>query len=194
MDTNLQQEVKDTILRDVAGGFVEDEQEMFDNITDMFYGETLDEAWVKQEIAVQFAAKLKEQATWPEETDVDRLMAAFDELNEQGIIALHNAGYTRQDGESDVWDLHHQLKEDGVDSIGYCFYHAQDLERVIDGQQLYLAFGAFEAGDAAGIAVGEAVFTMLEQYEFQPVWDHSLDNRIAVPGIKWQKRILQDIG
>jgi len=188
MDQDLKQEITEAITKFTVGGFTEDENILLDDITEMFYEETLDEEWIKTEIDRQYAERRQEQLSWPAQTDFDRLALVFDELNALGIISLHNTGYTRQDGEGDVADLHHQLKAVGVTTTGYCFYHGQDLERVIQGYNLYLAFGAFESGDAAGIAIGEKIVSTLEKYGFNYNWNHTLDTRIDVPGIKWLKR------
>jgi hypothetical protein len=188
MEQDLQQEITEAITNYTLGGFIEDEDTLLDVIAEMFYEEELDEDWIAQEIHRQYAARIAAQQSWPAQTDFDRLALVFDSLNEQGIIALHNAGYTRQDGEGDTADLHHRLKEEGINTIGYCFYHQQDLERVISGYNLYLAFGAFEAGDAEGVAIGEKIVLALEKHGFNYNWNHTLDTRIDIPGIKWQKR------
>lgn len=53
-----------------------------------------DRRWVETEVARAFAHKRADEATWPLETDFDRLAIAFDRLDAAGIIALHRAGYT----------------------------------------------------------------------------------------------------
>src|SRR5262245_14896850 len=63
-----------------------------------FFGEILeedaDEAMLRHAVAKEFAAKAAAEAGWPAETDCERLDKAFAALNESGIIALANAGYT----------------------------------------------------------------------------------------------------
>ena len=183
----LKEEITDQVRSMIAGGFYDDE-EIQENIMDLFYDEVLDEAWLKEEISRQYTARLKEQAAWPQETDFDRLARVFDQLNSSGIIALHNAGYTRQDGESDCGHIYSELKAEGISTRGFCFYHAQDLERVIEGDELYLAFGSFEADSAAVAAIGEEIIKALAAHGFENKWDHTADTRIAVPDIKWLKR------
>lgn len=63
----LKEEITDQVRSMIAGGFYDDE-EIQENIMDLFYDEVLDEAWLKEEISRQYTARLKEQAAWPQET------------------------------------------------------------------------------------------------------------------------------
>ncbi|WP_217605708.1 hypothetical protein [Chitinophaga sp. GbtcB8] len=89
-----------------------------------------------------------------------------DTWNSSGIIALHNAGYTRQDGESDCGHIYSELKAEGITTRGYCFYHTQDLERVIEGHELYVAFGTFEADSGAVAAIGILLYPVIIIHQF----------------------------
>jgi hypothetical protein len=53
-----------------------------------------DRLWVKAELERQWDRKLQLQATWPAMTDWDRLDSVFKTLESDGILCLHNAGYT----------------------------------------------------------------------------------------------------
>ena len=158
----------------------------------MFYDATIDEGWVKQEIDKQFKQRLTEQNTWESETDFDRLTQVFDNLNSSGIIALHKAGNTRQDGEGDTREIYEQLKAKGIKARGYCFYHTQDMDRVIGGYNLFLAFGDFEMNDRLGTDIGEEIVVALHEKGFVTDWNGSINNRIEVVGLKWHKRLGND--
>ena len=107
-------------------------------------------------------ALARAQATWPDETDCDRLDASYAALRARGIIALHNAGYTQSDGFSDCAEVYHDLTGD-EEIVGCCFYHEQDLERALEGDGLYIAFGALEKADGADLAIGQVVRDELER-------------------------------
>ena len=134
----------------------------------------------------EFQAKREAEATWPPVTDCDRLDAAFDALNGMGVIALHNAGYTISDGISDVAEV---LAESDRDKVkGYCFYHEQDVERVVSGHGLMLAYGDIADTPSGKRAVGELVKAELERRGFVVEWDGDAEKRIDLPRIVWQRR------
>lgn len=91
-------------------------------IQDMPVSET-DEAMLRATAATDFGTKAAAEATWPATTDCDRLDRAFEALSARGVIALHNAGFTIDDGVADVSEVLHRRGRDGI--IGYCFYHEQ---------------------------------------------------------------------
>ena len=137
-------------------------------------------------LIAEFAKKSAAEATWPMETDCDRLDRVFDALNAGGICALQNAGYTQQDGLSDVAET---LEYEGRDKFrGYCFYHGQDLERVIDGHGLLLAFGGLEEDETKSVAIANAIIEALKHERFITEWDGTANMRIDITNIDWKRR------
>ncbi|MCA9675484.1 MAG: hypothetical protein KC464_10650 [Myxococcales bacterium] len=128
-----------------------------------------------------------EAAAWPAITDCDRLDAAFDELNERGILARHrwwccqNCGHATMGAERDT------IVADGGMARGYAFYHVQDTEAVADGGPLFLAFGAFDGDDAADKTIAQETVDVLAAHDLAVRWDGSTSSRIAVP-LRWQRR------
>jgi hypothetical protein len=139
-------------------------------------------------IAQERQQQLAEEATWPKETDCDRLDAVFATLERQGIVALQNAGYTMSDGLSDVFSVYHQAGGPASEFNGYCFYHGQDLESAIEIGCLHLAFGATDDSPIKGVRVGRRIKGVLEATGFSVAWDGSIETRILVTGIRWQRR------
>jgi len=184
---SLKIEISGEIRAFIKSGFF-DKVETFENIQDMFYDETLDEAWIKQEIQTQYEQRLEEAKTWEKETDFDRLAQVFDKLNSSGIIRLHKAGNTRQDGEGDTEEIYEALKDKGIKTRGYCFYHTQDVDRAIEGDNLFLAFGAFQGDEKMGTDIGKEIVAALHGKGFKTDWNGSIEKRIEIVGIKWQKR------
>jgi hypothetical protein len=128
------------------------------------------------------------EAGWHGRTTNDRIDAAFDELNEHGIVALQNVGFTLSDAWSDVNDAAAELDPP---PRGAAFYHEQDLESGVRGDGLFIAFGAFEQGakhEAASLAVAKEVCATLERHGVGASWDGSIKTRIRIPPFEWRKR------
>ncbi len=128
------------------------------------------------------------EQTWPATTDCDRLDRAFERLNGETILAVHNAGYTQSDGLDCVRELYHERGGEQSSLTGFCFYHEQDLERALRGQGLMLAFGAVDGSDERGLEVGRRIQQALTDEGFMVAWDGSMDQRIAIKKLNWQRR------
>jgi len=183
--------VKNELAADIAtlvhSGFY-DKNETLDQVNDMYADFGPDKTWVKKQADSDYAALLKQQLSWPATTDFDRLAAVFDKLNAEGIIAYHNAGATREDGEEICKDLADTLKAQGVKTRGYCFYHWQDIEGALENKNLYIAFGSYNQDDKGMVAIGNIVVKTLEVSGFRIRWNGRPDNRIEIINFSWQKR------
>ncbi|HAD78280.1 MAG TPA: hypothetical protein DCF99_01015, partial [Flavobacteriaceae bacterium] len=162
---------------------------ILDEIEDNEFENEISEDWATQHIEAEWQSRLNETKTWKSPTDTDRLIAAFDELCDQNIIALHNAGYTTSDGEYEVVDVERKLRDNGVVSDGYCFYHEQDLSRAIakEDPSLYIAFQKVDnEDDDVTIAVGKKVVEVLKKHQFEVDWNESPTSKILIPNFKWE--------
>ncbi|MFJ9605570.1 DUF6891 domain-containing protein [Kitasatospora sp. NPDC101176] len=157
--------------------------------------EVLDDQGLTQEEAERIVAplwdeRLAEQASWPATTDVDRLEAAFDALEEQGVVAAMDftccatCGYEEIGGEADEG------------SHGFVFFHQQDTEAAAAGQGLMLRYGGFRTGaEPAGVAerrtveVGRAVVAALAAAGLPAEWDGSPHTAIRVAPLLWLNRL-----
>jgi hypothetical protein len=141
--------------------------------------------------AVDAAIHTHEQskASWPSVTDCDRLDRAFVRLASEGVICLQNAGYTQSDGYDDCREAGRR-HPDHSSVRGYCFYHGQDTERVVEGEGLFLAFGPVDAKreEADGPVIGRLVIAALTAEGLHPQWDGTFAQRIHIPQFKWQRR------
>jgi len=179
----MAEDIKDLI----TSGFY-NKEETIDEIKDIFYNEPLDESWINEMAEKEYNKRLAEQSSWPAVTDFDKLARVFDQLNTSGIIALHKAGNTRQDGEEDTREMHQELAGKGIKTTGYCFYHTQDMDRAIDSHHLFLAFGDFINNDQQGAEIGKKIVELLHQSGFATKWDNSIETRIEILNINWLKR------
>jgi len=75
-------------------------------LEDIFEPGEVEPAWVEAQIDEEFARKLQVERAWPLVTDCDKLDRAFDELNDAGIIAIQNAGYTQDEGMEEVTEVY----------------------------------------------------------------------------------------
>jgi hypothetical protein len=185
----LAPETLDQIWRLVRSGFC-DKDELMEVVCEELYapGE-LSEDEVSEALDREFAQWEAEKASWPAETDCDRLDRAFEALWQRGIIALQNAGLTQSDGYDDVQEAYSDVDdEDAI--IGYCFYHGQDLEGAVRGEGLYLAFGPADPKDeeTQGPVIGRIVCEELQRAGFNVEWNGTFGQRIFIPRIRWQRR------
>ena len=191
MTDTLKTEVLEQINTSIKSGFY-DKDNVFNNVEDYLYEIQYDKEWTKQQIENIYAARIKEQSSWETITDFDKLTQAFDKLNTSGIISLHNAGMTRQDGEGDCEEIYQELKKKGIVAKGFCYYHWQDIERVVDDGNLYIGFGDFKNNEKDALAIGNQIASTLESFGLKLNWDKTINTRIEIINLKWQKRFGND--
>jgi hypothetical protein len=177
-----------TVRLYVWSGFY-DADEIAEIVEECVFGSgDVDRRWLRELISAEFAKKRAAEVTWPRTTDCDRLDRVFELLEKEGILALQNAGYTLSDGISDINQFYAEAGGEESHITGYCFYHGQDLEGVIDRGELCLAYGDIDDDDQKGVEVGRRIKRALEASGFTVEWDGSIKTRLLVKGIKWQRR------
>jgi predicted amidohydrolase YtcJ len=135
----------------------------------------------------RLADQRQRETTWTELTMNDRIDRAFMELNQRGIVALQDAGYTMSDGWEDIAEA--QREQPGA--WGGTFCHRQDVERGVRGEGLMLTFGAFAADDRhepESLRLAREVCSTLEQHGVATAWDGTLAKRIQILPFEWRKR------
>ena len=189
----MTQDIKDEALEqlelDIKSGF-ENEEELFDSIQDMFYDEeNFDEDWLRQTIAEKYQQHQQDSLTWKHPNDFDRLAQTFDQLIKEKIVCLHNAGYTKQDGEDDCMETIEKLNQHGIKAIGFCYYHSQDLARAVDKdiRNLYLGFDSASQNDNEALQVATKIVSALKENGFEVSWTGTVDQRIEIKNLHWQK-------
>jgi len=131
-----------------------------------------------------FQAKREAERTWPAQTDCDLLDKAFEQLRRERIVALHHAGFNSRDGYDEVQDTLAEYPT--VSFQGYCFYHSQDLDRVLDGNGLFLAFGGL--GEVEASQIGQRVDGILREQGLETDWNGDAQTRILIPHMQWLRR------
>ncbi len=134
---------------------------------------------------------LDEESEWPEETEVDRLEAAFADLLEAGIVTQIGQGFTL----TLVWESAHaeadKLRERGLEPWGAAVFTEQDIDSALKGDPLYIGFGGLlsEESSEKDARVGHAIVETLRKHGFAPDWNGSENSRIAVlPVFTWRRR------
>ena len=161
-----------------------------EEVEDNEFEDEISEEWVNSKIEDEYEKLKAESRNWKSPTDTEKLVKAFDELCRENIIALHKAGYTTSDGESDVVEVETELRKSGVVSDGYCFYHEQDLARAIlpEDSSLTIAFNKLNNSNAeVTIQIGKRVVKKLKEHDFDTIWNETATRKIEIPNFKWEK-------
>ena len=191
--TENQEFIYESIVSQVRMGFLpidEIKDNIIEEIEDNGFEDEISEEWANEQIDNEWENLISESKNWKSPNDTERLTEAFDELCDQNIIALHNAGFETSDGEYEVVEVERALRENGKMSEGYCFYHEQDLARAIskDNPSLYIAFQKINnEDDKISIEVGKKVVEVLKHHGFAVDWNESANTKILIPNFKWQR-------
>lgn len=186
MSKELRDEITEFIAMEVRSGFYH-KDEILKFTLDAYSEDDPDEKWIMKILTDLWDTHMNEAATWEHPTDFDKLAEIFDELNKEHIIALHWAGYTKQDGYNDVQQVLTEVEKKGVHPKGFCFYHTQDLQRALSLGLLLLAFDDMEGDDARAVALGQHIVSKFHRLNFETEWDGTVEQRIAIKKFKWQK-------
>ena len=132
----------------------------------------------------------QEQASWPALTDYDRLKAALDTLETEGIVTRENFTCCGTCGAAEIGaEIEDFAAETGRPATGYVFFHQQDTENAVDGHALHFNYGTASPDwtEEKSLAIGQRLFDALKSVGLTPDWDGSIDHRVAV-SLTWQRR------
>jgi hypothetical protein len=182
-------EMRDSIRREVSAGF-SDADDIIEGVVEMLSDE-YDEEELRPDAErltrQAIRTHLRAQATWPKTTDCDRLDGAFAELETKGIVARQNFTCCQTCGHYEIGGQIEAAREAGREVHGYTFYHMQDTEGAVEGDGLYLAYGALEPDDDALVAVGKEIVKVLRRHKLKVRWNGSGSERIFV-ALEWKRR------
>ncbi len=184
------EDLRAQIAREVRGGFAPLEEIARDAVEVVQEDEAAgQDLWPYAErlVAEVVAEVDHEQESWPVVTDCDRLDEAFASLEAGGIVTRQHFTCCQSCGHSEIWDEVKAAAARGREVLGYAFYHRQDTDRAVDGDGLYIAYGATERGGAARVAIGSLVTDALSRHGLEVIWDGSDERRIFVR-LSWQRR------
>jgi hypothetical protein len=183
-------DLRDFIRVQVAAGFAPLD-EMVDEAVDVFADTTLPQASLRAAATViaekAIAEHLAQQKSWTAPTDCDRLDAAFAALDAAGIVARQHFSCCGSCGATEIHDEMDKVAKDGTTVRGYTFFHVQDTEQAVEGESLFLSYGAPDRDRDAAVAIAQEVVAALKEQGLHPAWNGRHANRIGLP-IVWQRR------
>ena len=128
-----------------------------------------------------------EQVRWPAITQWDRMDAAMEALELNGIVARQNFSCCGNCGVGEIEAEMAAQIDNGARVRGYAFFHQQDTESAVLGDGLYLSYGGLRPDDRAAERIGAEVVDAFAGAGLRPDWNGSLDRRIYLP-IDWKRR------
>ena len=183
------QELRGYIQRDVAAGFLPESEiarSAVEVLSDAPDANALPPYAAKLTREV-IAAHKEEQASWPKTTDCDRLDSAFAALERAGVVSRQDFSCCGNCGLGEIRDEMDRAAQSGTPVRGYVFYHKQDTEAAVEGNCLYLSYGAVQQGEAAAVEIGREIAASLKQQGLQVNWNESWTKRIGVR-LDWKRR------
>lgn len=174
MDENIVEELDLMAENLVKSGFF-DEDEIL---------EILEEQFIDEDINLD---NLNIELTNPSNSNFSKLEEAFTELSKKGIIAIHNCGYDIEEGVNDAFELLIHLRNNNMESEGFCFYTFEDIEEAISEDKLKITFGDFDNDESKALEIGNTIKDILESSGFNIIWNGTVDEQITIEPFKWDK-------
>jgi hypothetical protein len=73
-------------------------------------------------------------------------------------------------------------------SLGFCFYHEQDVESALESKGIWIAFGGFDQEEVTTAKVGGVAKEALEAHGFKVMWNGNSETRLSIPDFDWKRR------
>jgi hypothetical protein len=181
--TETDEYILEVIRKCIWSGFYTPDE--VDIVIDDILEEDADEEMLRAAVASEIARKSEAEKSWPDITDCDRLDSLCEILENRGILFLQNAGYTISEGHQEAFELLSSLPEHNF--IGYCFYHAQDVDQALDNNKLYLAFEHVDGDIPETLKVGQILREELVRAGYTVNWNGEPNCRISI-NIDWKRR------
>jgi hypothetical protein len=184
MDKELIDEINYEIQLLIKIGFYSDD-EILEIIGDEFIEEDISDDLISK-LLLENKENLEDLEG--DSDDFLNLKNAFCDLTKENIISIHNAGYDIEEGIQDSFELFVHLRNNKYNPIGFCFYTFEDIENVIEGNALNIAFGDFEYDEEKGLEIAKKIVKTLNDYGFEINWGQSVDEIIEIENFNWKKQ------
>ena len=165
----------------------DDPEDVQDMITDILEDDA-DEEMLRARVGEEFQRKTEAEATWPAETDCDKLDIAFSALRDKGVIAIRNAGWDKSEAfHSCLEEYRSQGQPDNL--FGICYYTSQDVDGAIHGNVMGMGYSSTrpETEEVDAERTGALICSELDKVGLKTEWDGSAKSRIKLE-INWQNR------
>jgi hypothetical protein len=184
MDKELIDEINYEIQLLIKIGFYSDD-EILEIIGDEFIEEDISDDLISK-LLLENKENLEDLEG--DSDDFLNLKNAFCDLTKENVISIHNAGYDIEEGIQDSFELFVHLRNNKYNPIGFCFYTFEDIENVIEGNALNIAFGDFEYDEEKGLEIAKKIVETLKDYGFEINWGQSVDEIIEIENFNWKKQ------
>lgn len=124
--------------------------------------------------------------------DADALLLAMDDLLDAGIVVSFGQGYDADDAIAWAEDAADVLQEEGLETHGYAYSHAQDLSIMIMHQALALGFGTFTEDGAGAEDVARTTVEILSARGLKASWSGDITERIIIEPILFEAPLEED--
>ena len=146
--------------------------------------EILEDEFIEEDVDFsQFNFSLNEF----DNSNFNKLGAAFNSLADDNIVAIHNCGYDIEEGVQDAFELFVHLRNNNLSPVGFCFYTFEDIEEAIIDGKLKITFGDFENSESKALEIGKIVSSHLKSESFTINWDETINNQIEIVPFVWDK-------
>lgn len=140
--------------------------------------------WIVAQLDQMMAEKQSAETAWPALVEYDRLEAAFEALDDQGVIAAPAAGYSRDEARAEAWADYGEAKGAARAKPGVAYYALADVESAIDGGPFRVSTEATVRGDEDDLAA--RVARALNAAGFSVVSESG--GRLRLRDFVWRKR------
>lgn len=118
--------------------------------------------------------------------DMAKLIAAFADLNDEGIITLHNHLCCGNCAATDIGVCYGKFSpEEKARWMGAVYYHEQAAEDAVEGGDLALGYGSLSVGSSE--AIGEKLVEALRARKLNVEWDGDPRKKVFVTGFQVSK-------
>ena len=147
-----------------------------------------DEAMLRARVDQELRDKWAAEQSWPAVTDVERLQAVYAAVREQGVLVVPNAGWDGSEAFHTTLSVYKDLGAPPA-LFGMAYHTAQDVDRAVRGEGLYLGFASTrpEHEERDALRAGETLRDALVAAGFSVEWDGSVEQRMKV-ALQWQVR------
>ncbi|MAS93996.1 MAG: hypothetical protein CMO55_12445 [Verrucomicrobiales bacterium] len=215
-DESSRKDLQDWIRNDIRGEVrlrSRDNDDILEKCFEAYIqDECPEEEWeIFQQIAkVELQKALEEyerdQETWPEETDCDRLDQVEKELRDKGILLWQVSPCCNSCSASELPDRIDEIDErfPGFRGVvrGYAFFHDQSMpDELADSTEIsvYMSYGWFLPEDSDDVSddeyekhalgIAKEVCDCLKEHGFTVDWDGSMSRKIGI-NLNWRRRTM----
>jgi hypothetical protein len=130
--------------------------------------------------------QLREQQSWPETTDYDRLVTALVALELKGIVARQNFACCQTCGHAEIEDEIESFAAAGGDPRGYVFFHQQGTESAIADGEVGFAYGPAKE-DVNSVDVASELANAVRAVGLKVDWNGESSMCVMV-SLDWKRR------